>query len=351
MATVASPQFKRKHHQLVAKLLRAFDPSILLQTECFFGGGTAIALSLDEYRESVDIDFLCSSRDGFRFLRNAVGSDLGPLLRVPVAHARGVTSNQYKILTYLEIEGVKVKVEIIREGNTTLQGEMDPALGVPVLSRTDLWAQKLMANADRALDKSCMSRDIIDLGMMLRGWGPLPEEAFDKAFAAYGDSVSRGFNHAFRVISDRSYLADAMSRMGMDLALADVLIDAVDEASAALPVEASEKSEYERRVLLFLESKDRVPFFLQNAFAEFKSGPGGSTVNWAQIERKAFLDAVVDQGIEPQDVIEAFSSFSPAASSSTRMQAVATRLTYQAERLQLFGRDAQPVDSDSPKPG
>lgn len=351
MATVASPQFKRKHHQLVAKLLRAFDPSILLQTECFFGGGTAIALSLDEYRESVDIDFLCSSRDGFRFLRNAVGSDLGPLLRVPVTHARGVTSNQYKILTYLEIEGVKVKVEIIREGNTTLQGAMDPALGVPVLSRTDLWAQKLMANADRALDKSCMSRDIIDLGMMLRGWGPLPEEAFDKALTAYGDSVSRGFNHAFRVISDKSYLADVMSHMGMDLALADDLIDAVDEASAALPVGASEKAEYDRRAQLFSESKGEVPFYLQQVFADFNARSAGAAVNWAHIERKAFLDAVVDRGIEPQDVIEAISSFSPAASSSTRMDAVAVRLTHQAQRLHLFGRDVQPVDFESPKPG
>jgi len=50
--------FKRPHHQRIDRILHAFKPEILEEACCLFGGGTAIALSLDEYRESVDIDFL-----------------------------------------------------------------------------------------------------------------------------------------------------------------------------------------------------------------------------------------------------------------------------------------------------
>ncbi|MEH0072719.1 nucleotidyl transferase AbiEii/AbiGii toxin family protein [Pannonibacter sp. Pt2-lr] len=47
-----------------------------------FGGGTAIVLQLDEYRESVDIDFLCASQEGYRLIRQAVfGAGLAGLIR------------------------------------------------------------------------------------------------------------------------------------------------------------------------------------------------------------------------------------------------------------------------------
>jgi hypothetical protein len=57
--------FERAHHQRIVKVLRAFNSNILNQTQCYFGGGTAIALSLAEYRESRDVDFLCASNEGY----------------------------------------------------------------------------------------------------------------------------------------------------------------------------------------------------------------------------------------------------------------------------------------------
>ena len=79
--------FKRPHHQRIAQVLAALDADLLQQTQCYFAGGTAIVLLLDEYRESLDIDFLCASQDGYRLLRNLVGDDLGPLLRTPVTQS------------------------------------------------------------------------------------------------------------------------------------------------------------------------------------------------------------------------------------------------------------------------
>jgi len=58
--------FERPHHQRIGKILHAFNAALLHETKCYFGGGTAIVLSLDEYRESLDIDFLCASNDGYQ---------------------------------------------------------------------------------------------------------------------------------------------------------------------------------------------------------------------------------------------------------------------------------------------
>jgi hypothetical protein len=66
------PEFVRPRHKLVLKALRALNAETLCRAECFFCGGTRIALALHEYRESADIDFLCASRTGYRALRAAV---------------------------------------------------------------------------------------------------------------------------------------------------------------------------------------------------------------------------------------------------------------------------------------
>lgn len=63
--------FKRPHHQNIVRFLEKLDADLLEQAGCYFGGGTAIVLSANEYRESVDIDFLCASADGYRQIRGS----------------------------------------------------------------------------------------------------------------------------------------------------------------------------------------------------------------------------------------------------------------------------------------
>ena len=321
--------FKRAHHQRIAQLLQAFNTQLLLQAECYFGGGTAIVLQLDEYRESVDVDFLCSSVEGYRTLRSLVARDLGPLLRVPVAHLREVTSNQNKIFTFLSVDEVRIKVEFVREGNTRLAGQFDTDLGVPTLSRVDLWAQKLMANADRALDKSTLSRDIIDIAMMIRGWGNLPREAYDKAFEAYGTALARGFHNANFVIADRAYLKRCMHEMDMDLSLADEIVRLLDDAAADLPLDALEQSERQRRIaaLRNLEQAAGASFiFGRVALHALDQTPAGERVNWAQVEREAVLEGLATPGCDPHEMINAIIEHSPVATSAARIRSVSARI-------------------------
>jgi len=214
--------FERSHHQRIQSLLSALNVEFLSQNKCFFGGGTAIVLALDEYRESVDIGFLCASQDGYRELRNTIDNvSLGAIFSSPVELAREVRADRYGIRTFLLVDGVPVKLEIVSEGRIALEGQIDSFTGVPTLSRVDMYAEKLLANADRYRDKAVASRDIIDLAMMIGHWGPVPQQAWDKVRQAYGTSAERAFRGALEMVSDHTYLAQCLDRMHMAPELVD----------------------------------------------------------------------------------------------------------------------------------
>ena len=61
--------YSRQHHQKIAHALALLNAPLLRDHDCYFAGGTAIALMFDEYRESVDIDFLVSNLVAYRHLR------------------------------------------------------------------------------------------------------------------------------------------------------------------------------------------------------------------------------------------------------------------------------------------
>jgi hypothetical protein len=214
--------FKRAHHNRIQALLTALDADFLTRNGCFFGGGTAIVLALDEYRESVDIDFLCASQDGYRELRNTITNvSLGAIFARPVELVREVRADRYGIRTFLLSDGVPVKFEVVSEGRIDIGGVIDPVTGVPTLSRNDMYAEKLLANADRYNDKAVASRDIIDLAMMIAYWGNVPPEAWSKARKAYGASIDQAWQSAVEMVSERTHLAQCLQKMHMDPALVE----------------------------------------------------------------------------------------------------------------------------------
>lgn len=226
--------YKREHHKRIQALLASLNTDFLKANQCYFGGGTAIVLALDEYRESVDIDFLCASQDGYRELRNTIDNgSLGAIFARPVELARDVRADRYGIRTFLRVDDVPVKFEIVSEGRIQIDGAVDPVTGVPTLARADMYAEKLLANADRYRDKAVASRDIIDLAMMVGHWGQVPEEAWEKVRKAYGTSAERAYQGAIEMVSDRAYLSQCLAKMHMAPALADQ-IPAVLRGEASL---------------------------------------------------------------------------------------------------------------------
>ncbi len=213
--------FDRPHHKRIARVLEALDAPLLLKRRCLFGGGTAIALAHGEYRESVDVDFICSSVDGYRELRSLVsrgGADA--LLRTPLALLREPRIDQYGMRWAFGVDAAPVKFEIVFEGRIALAdpGPADRIEGVWTLTREDMVATKLMANSDRWADDAVQSRDLIDLAMLAYE-GVLPAAALAKAKRAYGESVVTDLAKARAHLLDREgRLRQCLRALGIRLA-------------------------------------------------------------------------------------------------------------------------------------
>ncbi|TAL94983.1 MAG: hypothetical protein EPN69_05905, partial [Rhodanobacter sp.] len=122
------------------------------------------------------------------------------------------------------VDAVPIRVEFVLEGRIPIGGALDPDLGVPVLDRIDMYAEKLLANADRALDHSQMSRDLIDLAMMIEAWGPIPAAALEKAEAAYGRAIRDYFDRGLALLREERHCNDCLQAMAMPSELGRAII-------------------------------------------------------------------------------------------------------------------------------
>lgn len=212
--------FARDQHNAILKALRALDGDYLMATKCYFGGGTAIVLELGEYRQSIDIDFLCADQAGYRALRTAIGGqpNLDRLLRdgAEIECLREVRADQYGLRTVIRSQGTPIKLEIVRERRIDLAGEIDPRYGLPVLSRPHMYAEKLMANSDRWYQPDVASRDILDLSVMISRWGPVPDEAWVIAEEVYGQKVREDFEKAVEKIRKPEHIESCAEKMQID---------------------------------------------------------------------------------------------------------------------------------------
>ena len=156
--------FRRPWHRLVARVLASLNRPLLASAKCYFGGGTRIVMELDEFRESVDIDFLCSDRAGYRLLRNAVTErSLGEIF----------------IGDYELIREVRRDMYGIRDGSTN-------------------------------------ARDLLDLAFMAARW---PRQSWDPAMkaaeSAYGDVVARELDVGLPRFADPSRRRRCVEALGI----------------------------------------------------------------------------------------------------------------------------------------
>jgi hypothetical protein len=209
--------FEREHHRRISTVLAALDADLLAANACFFGGGTAMALRYGEYRESVDIDFLVSSREGYRHLRQRLTApeglsalvQPGQMLQPAFEQVREMRADQYGLRTLLRVQGADIKFEIVLEARIELEvpGAGDRICGVAALTPLDMVTSKLLANSDRWRDDAVLSRDLIDLAMMAPP-RPLLQRAITKAQLAYGDNVEADLAKAIQDLSERPHRLD-----------------------------------------------------------------------------------------------------------------------------------------------
>lgn len=185
---MTSHRFQRERHQVIGDILERFNPDFLGCEGIGFGGGTRIALELNEYRESVDIDLICPSTASYRAVRQTVGErDLGALLRQPVTLAREVRTTRDKVVTAIEHAGHVVKLEILSFADWHLATMDHPLFPIPVLDQTACFTTKLTAANDRG--RAYPYKDVVDLIVMQMHWGAIPDEAIREAERHYGPTV------------------------------------------------------------------------------------------------------------------------------------------------------------------
>lgn len=214
----STPDFGRPHHRAIARALRAMDAGFLTKAACFFGGGTQLAMTLGEYRESRDIDFLCSRRAGMRMLRETVTNrSLGRVLRSTVKLARDVRMDRDGIRTFFVVDDVRLKFEIVFESRIDLDGALDRVLGVPILHPAHAVAEKLLANADRGLDESTLARDLVDLAFAaVRHGRPVFDAGLGIAEEAYGAAVRRYLDASLTAFRQRARSKHCMASLGIE---------------------------------------------------------------------------------------------------------------------------------------
>ncbi len=121
--------FNRNHHNKIHKALSYFDSSFFQRHHIIFGGGTRIAMEIDEYRESVDIDIICPTISAYKAARSEISSNsLGKLVKKEFNYLREIRADRYAARTFIEIDKIPIKVEIISFADYRLNSLLNPLI-------------------------------------------------------------------------------------------------------------------------------------------------------------------------------------------------------------------------------
>lgn len=155
---------------------------------------------------------------------------LSPFFDRPCKQVREVRSDRYGIRSVLEMEGALIKFEIVREGRIALENSKDQLYGVPMLARSDAFAEKILANSDSWADRALLSRDLLDLAAKVSVWGDIPRLSERKAIAVYGPSASADVaSAAQRLVEEEGYRQECVQKLCIDPAIQGGMLSVLRE--------------------------------------------------------------------------------------------------------------------------
>lgn len=183
-------KYEVQHHQVIESALNNFNADFLCKNNILFGGGTRIALEISEYRESVDIDFLCPDVASYRAVREEVDNlSLGNIVNHQFNYIDEIRFDRYGVRAFVKHEGTRIKIEIVSFERYNLSIEKSGLFSVPAIDRESCFYTKLLANTDRCLNPPY--KDIFDILAMDYAWGGVSETSVKSACQLYGNSVLR----------------------------------------------------------------------------------------------------------------------------------------------------------------
>ena len=219
-------KYKLKHHQVIASALHNFNSLFFCKNHIIFGGGTRIAMDIDEYRASVDIDFLCPDMAAYRAVREQINNvSLGGLVNKDFVYKREIMADRYAVRTLIEYKTTLIKLEFVSFDNYQLTWLKDPKVfPVPFLDQASCFYTKLLANSDRGFEYPY--KDIFDLIAMRKQWGPIPTESIELAGKHYGKAtVMNSLKTALEnVINNPDKYLSCASDLSINQAWADAIV-------------------------------------------------------------------------------------------------------------------------------
>lgn len=174
-------RFKIPRHNIIwAVISDMLDKKMLRDHGILFAGGTLCSMRYGEYRESVDLDFLCADKNSFNSFR-ANFSDVGKFI-----YARNPKITKDRVQLWITTTDDRpLKVDFFYEER--LQPTASDFHGVEALDHASLMGCKLMAYCDRGMDLSERGKDFIDLiAIDLQAPAETFENAWELAWNAYG---------------------------------------------------------------------------------------------------------------------------------------------------------------------
>ena len=179
--------FTRDFHNSIFDVLGCFDAEYFNEHNILFGGGTRIVLEVNEYRQSIDIDFLCPTTESYRAVRSVVTSnDFGPLTSIPLSLKREIVADRYGVRAAVEHGTYTIKVEFVAMDGYRLGKAKLKDIKLPVIDQAGCYSTKLLALTDRYGEPS--KKDLLDLLAMRLYWGPIPQESWLEAERHYGQA-------------------------------------------------------------------------------------------------------------------------------------------------------------------
>ena len=221
----------RPHHQTIWSILEALNGPFLIENQILFGGGTRIAMELGEYRESIDIDLFCVGRESYKAARSSItqssfGEIFQPGKEPALYGGREIRADRDAIRSIIEGKGRPIKLELIQfDEHGILADSRTSLFPVPFVAQESCFSTKLLANADRYRSSN---KDLIDLCIMRKEWGEIPDSAWQAAVNHYGEAViSRSLRQSLELITCKpeESVERLVDEMQIELELASSLIN------------------------------------------------------------------------------------------------------------------------------
>ncbi|MFA2885436.1 nucleotidyl transferase AbiEii/AbiGii toxin family protein [Acinetobacter pittii] len=223
--------YSREHHNLIYSALDNFNSDYLTEHQILFGGGTRIALELNEYRKSIDIDFLCPNKDSYRAVRTtASNNSLGNLVKKDFEYPREIRLDRDSTRCFILIDGVTIKLEFVSFADYSLNQDKNNNFHVPAIDHDACYLTKLLANADRYNDEPY--KDIFDLLAMFENWGEINTEVWKASDTHYSyNSVFSGLEKACAKIiqNTQKYLEIAQNELEITSEYSEKLVNDVSK--------------------------------------------------------------------------------------------------------------------------